>query len=61
MNKLDINNESSSPSPDGPSAARPLHERHQSLSSLPDVVGVVFLEIVCAIDLPAEKNGKSFI
>ncbi|RIA83236.1 phosphatidylserine decarboxylase-domain-containing protein [Glomus cerebriforme] len=54
MNNLSINEEQSQPA--ASSTVRPSHERHSSLSTLSDIVGVIFLEIVCAIDLPAERN-----
>ncbi|SRR6266498_1677941 len=57
LNNLTINDEKID---SGAPLVRPTHERNNSLSALSDIVGVVFLEIVCAIDLPREKDGKSF-
>ncbi|CAG8630501.1 12901_t:CDS:10 [Funneliformis mosseae] len=39
-----------------PPTVKPTHARTDSLFTLSEIVGVVFLEIVCALDLPAEKN-----
>ncbi|CAB4442291.1 unnamed protein product [Rhizophagus irregularis] len=60
MNSLSINEVQSS-STEGTSSVSSTkstlrHERSQSLSSLSDIVGVIFLEIVCAVDLPPERN-----